>query len=250
MEKNDHIFLSALAKKTYQKDLFYSERAMNYLTTRVSKDSIKSFCLGFCFRRDSALKELSAISSLEKVKSLGIFAETEEGRIYDRFFNRIIFPINSAQGATLGFVARALEQSPFKYLNTEDGVFFKRSELFFGLDVAIPYIIREDFVFICEGLFDVIAMHEAGFKNCIASLGTSLTKSQLDSLRFFTSNIAILFDGDAAGQAGSMNAQSLAASLGFKVQTINLPVTDDPDSLYHEIGREPFRTFIGNSLYF
>ena len=171
-----------------------------------------------------------------------------EGRIYDRFFNRVIFPINSASGKTLGFVSRAIGPSPFKYLNTEDTIYFKRSSLFFGLDIAIPYIIEHGFVFIVEGLFDAIAMHEAGFKNTVASLGTTLTVSQLNSLRFFTDSVVILFDGDDAGQTGAMRAKSTAVDLGFSVKTISLPVFDDPDSLFREIGKEPFRSFISARL--
>lgn len=244
MDLSTYLALTTKIRKIYQKELVASKPASSYLLSRVSKDSISTFKLGYCPNCFTA--SLFPNVSEEVLLQAGIFLK-KESSLLDRFAERIVFPVNSAQGATLGFVSRSLKQSPFKYLNSEDGIFFKRSELFFGLDIAIPYIIRSGFVFICEGLFDVVAMHEAGFKNTIASLGTTLTTSQLETLKFFTDSVVILFDGDGAGQAATLKAKADAKNLGFYTQSICLPVGEDPDSLYHSIGREPFKTYINNS---
>ena len=125
---------------------------------------------------------------------------------------------------------------------------FRRRDLVFGLDLALPHIIKYDSVFICEGLFDVISMHEAGFKNVVATLGTTITPQQLQALRFFTNNLVFAFDGDSAGQAATIFARALAQSMSFHVDALTFPEGEDPNSLFNKKGVLGFTNFVTEQL--
>ena len=244
MEQSRYLSAFALMRNYFCKALINSSEPYSYLMTRTTKDLIKSFSIGFCPQDSTPLIEhFKKIYSQEEILNLGIFS-LKDGRILNRFSNRVVFPVCSSANKVLGFVGRTVESSPFKYLKSSDTDFFKQGDLFFGLPQALPYILSSRTVFIVEGLFDVLAMHQAGIKNTIATLGTSISSSQLDCLRFYADKIFILFDGDSAGQSGAMVVKSKALDKGLLVDTLSLPIGDDPDSLFHELGKDVFRSYI------
>ncbi len=179
--------------------------------------------------------------SHEELEKAGLVLE-RNGRVYDRFRGRLMFPFTDHRGRVLGFGARVLDDSKPKYLNSPDSGLYHKTNLVFGLGNARAAITKGDRVFIVEGYTDVLALHQAGIRNAVASMGTALTPQQLREISRFTHNVYLAFDADAAGQAAMLRAMELAREQNLLVRVVEIPAGKDPaDLVLAEGGSGAFR---------
>lgn len=247
------------AKNYYQKYLkdspegqaiglsYFKERGFNTAT-------IDAFELGFSpnawgqFTEDSQ-KQGFELQYLEAA-GLTIVKESEENdkpaKIYDRFRERVIFPIHNVSGKVIAFGARILkaDKTQPKYINSPETEVYHKSNVLYGLFQAKNAIRNADNVYLCEGYTDVISLHQAGIKNVVASSGTSLTTEQIRLIDRFTKNITVLYDGDAAGIKASLRGMDMILEEGLNVKLASFPEGEDPDSYVRKIGSEAFEKYI------
>jgi DNA primase len=169
----------------------------------------------------------------DEMLKAGLIQKNESGRVYDRFRNRIMFTIWDVHGNVIGFTGRILTDSKeeAKYVNTPETNVYKKSQVLYGLDKGKGDIKRENLAVIVEGNMDVVSSHQFGIANVVASSGTALTADQLNLIKRFTKNLAIAFDGDAAGKAATLRGLDLARQQDFNIRVISLPseAGKDPD---------------------
>ena len=240
-ERNDHesqIIVSEFAQKYFATQLWESEYGqavgLSYFRERGFRDEIiKKFGLGYCPEgkepfTNAALKEGYKMEYLEKT---GLTIKKEEW-VRDRFSGRVMFPIHSISGRVIAFGGRtlSLEKSIAKYLNSPESDIYHKSRVVYGIFQAKNGIIREDKCYLVEGYTDVLAMHQSGIENVVASSGTSLTVDQIRLIRRFTKNITIIYDGDQAGIKASLRGIDLVLEEGINVKVLPLPDGEDPDS--------------------
>lgn len=208
---------------------------------------IEQFRLGYCLDKwDGFVSEaLSKGYSQELLEKAGLI-KVREGRPYDNYKGRVIFPIFSATGRILGFGARILkkkENAP-KYVNSPENELYVKNKVLYGLYQSRQSIARLDECFLVEGYTDVISLHQGGVTNVVASSGTSLTEGQLKLISNLTKNLTILYDGDAAGIKAAMRGLDMALAESFNVKLVLLPDGEDPDSFIQKSGAEAFRAFV------
>jgi DNA primase len=169
-----------------------------------------------------------------------------DGQLVDNYRGRIIFPIHNQSGKVLGFGARVIrsnDKSP-KYINTPENELYVKSRILYGSYLGRQAIDKQDECLLVEGYTDVMALHQAGVENVMASGGTALTPDQLRLIKKYSNNLTILYDGDAAGIKAAMRGLDLALEEGLRVQLVLLPDNEDPDSYVHHVGTEAFRQYI------
>ena len=239
----------------YNNNLFTEKgkNGLDYLYNReISDEVIEDFKLGFAPDSwDYAIEQLAKLGykSNEFIKA-GVVVEKEESkRIYDRFRNRIIFPIWNEQGKVVAFSARTIEENPQggKYVNSPETSIFKKSNVLYALPLAKKPIREKDFVILCEGQLDVIAMHRAGFKNSVAPQGTAFTEEQANLLKRYTSKISLCFDGDKAGVNAANKAMDILLTNDMEIKVIDLPSGEDPDGIYRKNGKEKIEELVNNA---
>ncbi|MBM4454284.1 MAG: DNA primase [Chloroflexi bacterium] len=188
------------------------ETARGYLTKRgLSTQTIVDFQLGFSLDAwDNALQYLTGKGyKKEELLAAGLVIEREEGGVYDRFRNRLMFPIRDIQGQVAGLGARVLDESLPKYINSPQTPTFDKSSILYGIDRAKASIKQNDQVIIVEGYMDVLTSHQYGWKNTVASMGTSLTERQLNILKRSTKNIVLALDADTAGKQATLRSEQV-----------------------------------------
>lgn len=180
---------------------------------------------------------------LELAAEVGLLKRREGGGFYDFFRHRLIFPILSARGEVLGFSGRALEEAEgvAKYVNSPDSPIYHKSNCVYGLHLAANAIRHEDHVILVEGNIDLVALHQAGFANAVAPLGTALTAGHVRLLRRLTRQMTVAFDGDEAGMRASLRSLEVFIEEGIAPRVVPLPAGEDPDSLVRKEGADAFR---------
>lgn len=211
------------------------------------KSTIKEFHLGYCLDQwdnftQAALKKGFSAELLEQAGLI----KNKSGKLFDSYKGRIIFPIFSNTGKVLGFGARILKKNEHapKYINSPENELYVKNKVLYGLFQSRQSIVASKECLLVEGYTDVIALHQGGIKNVVASSGTSLTEGQLKLIGNLTKNLVILYDGDAAGIKAAMRGIGMALSDSFKVKLVLLPEGHDPDSFIQANGAEDFRDFI------
>ncbi|MCH7807554.1 MAG: DNA primase, partial [Proteobacteria bacterium] len=212
--------------------------ARNYLKQRgLSQDIIQRFSLGFAPARKTALKEALQARNIkhEELIACGLLIEPEDkSDTFDRFRNRLMFPILDARGRTIAFGGRALDEAPAKYLNSPETVLFHKGKVLYNHAGARKAAVEAGEVIVVEGYMDVIALAQAGFENTVAPLGTALTEDQLYLLWRLAPEPVLCFDGDPAGLKAATRAMERALPLlraGRSLKFAMLPEGDDPDTL-------------------
>ncbi len=185
--------------------------------------------------------------SLEAAEKLGLVSLGENG-FYDRFRERIIFPITDLKGNIVGFGGRVMNDSQPKYLNSPETEIFHKGHFLFGLSSARDAIRKQNQAIIVEGYLDVIQAQQAGFNNTVASLGTALTKEQARLIKKFTSEVVLAYDADSAGQKATIRGMELLQEAELNVKILKMPVGDDPDSFIKKNGAEAFSRLIEGAL--
>jgi DNA primase len=177
----------------------------------------------------------------------GLVKQSEQGKIYDAYRGRVIFPIFALNGKPIAFAGRILkskdEKNP-KYVNSPETVLYHKSNELYGLYDARQSISKLDYVYLVEGYTDVISLHQAGVKNVVASSGTSLTDNQIKLIKRFTDNVCVLYDGDAAGIKASLRGIDMLLEAGLNVRIVLFPEGEDPDSYCKKLGSDAFDVFL------
>jgi len=214
-----------------------AKTARDYLLGRgLSQKSIEDWRIGFVPHVGTPLIEKAKARGVtaDDLVQTGIIAQGQRG-YYERFFGRVIFPLTDMHGSVVGLAGRILKEDPnrpaAKYINSPETTLYKKSRILYGLDRARDTIRKEDLIIVVEGYTDVMASHQAGVTNAVATSGTALTEEHLQIIKRFTENVAFAFDGDAAGSEATRRAIDMAISAGFAVTTVLLPNGLDPADL-------------------
>ncbi len=213
-------------------------------------DTIRKFQLGFDLpdRQAFARAALSKGYKEEFLLKTGICYKTDRGELIDRYAGRVIFPWIGISGKVVGFGGRLLDSRTKgvnqKYVNSPDSDIYHKDRELYGLYQAKKAIAKEDRVFMVEGYTDVISMHQCGIENVVANSGTALSTHQIHILHRFTSNITLLYDGDAAGIHAAMRGTDMLLSEGMNLKVMLLPDGDDPDSFARKHTAADFRKYI------
>lgn len=216
-------------------------QAMQYLKSRqLDDETIKRFALGYSSKYSSNLYQYfkSKKISDELLKESGLFNVDEKNGMYDKFWNRVIFPILDVNNRVIGFGGRVMGDGKPKYLNSPETIVFDKSRNLYGLNIARAA--RKKYLLVCEGYMDVISMHQAGFTNAVASLGTALTSGHASLLKRYTQEVLLLYDSDEAGVRAALRAIPILREAGVNSRVVNLRPYKDPDEFIKNLGAEAF----------
>ena len=234
---------------TYYYRQLRSEKGKNgldYLKKRELSDStINSFGLGYATQSTGNLYKLLKDKGYDDdiLKESGLF--TYERGIHEKFWNRVIFPIMDINNKVIGFGGRVMGDAKPKYLNSPETRLFDKSRNLYGLNIARTS--RKPNMIICEGYMDVISMHQAGFNQAVASLGTALTPGHARLLKRYTDNVLITYDSDEAGVKAALRAIPILKEAGLSTKVINMRPYKDPDEFIKAMGAEAFQERIDNA---
>ena len=252
-DKRESLFIVLNFAKEYFKNLLHNSEdgkaiGLSYFKERGFDEKItQEFELGFTANHwDGLIKEaLANHYSLELLEAAGLIVR-KENKSYDRFRNRVMFPIHNLTGKVIAFGARILiaDKKQPKYLNSPETDVYHKSDILFGIYQAKNHLRNEDNCYLVEGYTDVISLHQSGIRNVVASSGTSLTKGQIKIISRYTKNITVLYDGDSAGIKASIRGIDMLLEEGLNVHAITFPEGQDPDSYCQELGGIGFRDFL------
>ncbi|MFU7501590.1 MAG: DNA primase [Candidatus Tisiphia sp.] len=239
-EESDELFdILEMAERFFTSQL--SQEVCSYLHDRgISKEAIKEFSIGFAPPAKALQKFFEKKSiSLKKLQKAGLVGKRDDGTIYEIFYNRIIFPIKNVYNKVVGFGGRVLSEGLPKYLNSPETILFQKNETLYGENNAISVAYKKNHSILVEGYLDVIALHQAGFKEAMASLGTSVTENHLQKLWRAGDEIVLCLDGDIAGIKATHRVINLVLPLingNKKISFVVLPSGSDPDDIINKDG--------------
>lgn len=223
------------------------QRAYEYLKNRgLSDETITRFGLGYSSNyKDDLYRYIKSKGYGDDVlKESGLFTFSEKG-VYDKFSNRVMFPIMDINNRVIAFGGRVMGDGQPKYLNSPETILFDKSRNLYGLNIARGS--RKDSMLICEGYMDVIALHQAGFNNAVASLGTAYTSKHAHLLKRYCENVYLTFDSDGAGVKAALRALPILRDAGISAKVINMKPYKDPDEFIKNLGAEEYEKRIENA---
>lgn len=245
-DRESMFVVNDFANKWFQEQLWETEEGqaigLSYFRERGLRDDIiRKYQLGYSPEKGSPLaaalkkkgfSERFILNDVDTKIGVGVVGKSEDGRIYDRFRDRVMFPIFTVSGKPVAFAGRILKKKDNvgKYVNSPDSLIYSKTNELYGLFQAKQAISRADRCYLVEGQMDVISMFQSGIENVVASGGTALTKPQIRLIQRFTSNITVLYDGDAAGIHAALRGIDMFLEEGFNVKVVLLPDGEDPDS--------------------
>jgi len=232
----------------YQLRTENGRQAMDYLTGReLSDETIKKFGLGFANKySDDLYKYLKKQDvSDELLKESGLVNVDEKHGMYDKFWNRVIFPIMDVNGRVIGFGGRVMGDGKPKYLNSPETKVFDKSRNLYGLNIARTS--RKKCLLVCEGYMDVISLHQAGFNNAVASLGTALTTQHASLLKRYTEEVILTYDSDEAGVKAALRAIPILKAAGLSARVLQMQPYKDPDEFIKTLGADAFEERIAQA---
>ena len=218
------------------------KQAMDYLKGRqLTDETIKSFGLGFANKYNNDLYRYMKQKGVsdELLKESGLMNVDEKQGMYDKFWNRVIFPIMDANSRVIGFGGRVMGDGKPKYLNSPETKVFDKSRNLYGLNVARTS--RKKNLLVCEGYMDVISLHQAGFKNAVASLGTALTTQHAGLLKRYTDEVILTYDSDEAGTRAALRAIPIVKAAGLSARVLHMDPYKDPDEFIKALGADAFQ---------
>ena len=247
--KNMKLYETMTAASTvFQKALQKNSKAKDYLESRGIKTQIaKKYGLGYAPKSYDYLKGALADASEKILLECGLVVSKEDGKSYDKFRDRIMFPIHDLNGREVGFGGRSFTDKGPKYLNSPETPLFRKGELLYGFHLVRSARVKLDNVIVVEGYTDVVMLAQHGFQNVVAPLGTALTNLQIQLLKRLSKQIVFCFDGDEAGQKATWRALENCYSQlerGQTYQVVSLPQGYDPDSYVTDFGVERFQALI------
>ncbi|MHC6179138.1 DNA primase [Clostridium sp. JNZ X4-2] len=227
-----------------------NKKARDYLSNRgITENTIKKFGLGYSidswnnmliFLKNKGFTELDMVSA-------GLIVKSKKENYYDRFRNRIIFPVFDRRGRVIGFGGRVLDDSKPKYLNSPETPLFKKGINLYGLN----FVMKNDFsrvIIIVEGYMDCITLHQCGITNAVASLGTALTVNQARLMARYADKAIISYDADTAGQMAAIRGMDILKDAGLEVEVLQIPKGKDPDEFIRNNGRTDFLRLVDKAL--
>ena len=223
--------------------------AHDYLTGRgLSEETIRKFGLGYSDKySDDLYKFLKSKNySDELLRESGLFNTDERHGMYDKFWNRVIFPIMDVNNRVIGFGGRVMGEGKPKYLTSPETKIFDKSRNLYGLNIARTT--RKNYLILCEGYMDVIAMHQAGFTNAVASLGTALTSGHASLLKRYTQEVLLLYDSDEAGIRAALRGIPILREAGVNSRVVSLKPYKDPDEFIRNEGPEAFENRLNQAM--
>lgn len=260
-DRESMFVLNDYCNQWFQRQLWETQEGqaigLSYFRERGLRDDIiRKFQLGYSPEKGNPLaKELKQKGYLEKYilndvdtkLGCGVCGKSEQdNRLYDRFRDRVIFPIFTVSGKPVAFAGRILKKKDNvgKYVNSPDSIIYSKTNELYGIFQAKQAISRQDMCYLVEGQMDMISMFQSGIENVVASGGTALTKPQIRLIKRFTSNITVLYDGDAAGIHAALRGIDMFLEEGFNVKVLLLPDGEDPDSFAHSHNADEFIAYI------
>jgi DNA primase len=255
-EKESLYLVSEFAKTYFHDTLLNTEEGkaigLSYFKERgFTNETIAKFGLGYSPETwDAFTKEaLSKGYQLDYLEKVGLTITREDGKHFDRFKGRVMFPIQSLSGRNLGFGGRILtnDKKAAKYLNSPESDIYHKSKVLYGIFHAKQAIAKQNNCYLVEGYTDVIQLHQAGIENVVASSGTALTPDQIRLINRLTKNITVLFDGDAAGLRASIRGIDLILEEGMNVKVCSFPDGDDPDSFARKNSYDDLVQYLENN---
>jgi DNA primase len=250
---SDSLFvINSFAQKYFSNNLFETEAGtdvgLSYLKERGFREEVlKKFQVGYCLENRNAFAK-AAISNQfnqEYLLKTGLVVSRND-ELLDNYRGRIIFPVHNTTGKIIGFGARIIksnDRAP-KYINTPENEVYSKSKILYGTWFARQAIDKNDECLLVEGYTDVVALHQSGIENVVASGGTSLTINHLRLVRKYTNNLTIIYDGDNAGVKAALRGLDMALEEGLNVKLVLIPDKEDPDSYVNKLGPAAFRDFI------
>ncbi|SET96848.1 DNA primase, catalytic core [[Clostridium] aminophilum] len=229
------------------------KRGLDYFAGRqLSDETIRHFGLGYSNKTSNDLYQYlkSKGYSDSVLKETGLVSYKERG-VYDKFWDRVMFPIMDANNRVIGFGGRVMGDGEPKYLNSPETKVFEKNRNLYGLNYARTT--RKKYMLLCEGYMDVISMHQAGFTNAVASLGTALTENHAKILKRYTDTVILTYDSDGAGTKAALRAIPMLREVGITTKVLNMKPYKDPDEFIKAEGAEAFEARIEearNSFYF
>ncbi len=254
-ERESLLVITSFAQKFFSDRLYNHPEgktiALSYFRERGFTDYIvKKFQLGY----SPDQKDIFTKTALKKgyrqeyLVRTGLTIKKEDYQ-FDRFHSRIIFPIHGLSGNVIGFGGRAIkmEEKTAKYINSPESDIYQKSKVLYGLYFAKQSVVKNDKCYLVEGYTDVLALHQSGLENVVASSGTALTSEQIRLLKRFTQNVTIIYDGDEAGIKASLRGIDLVLEEGLNIKVLLLPEGEDPDSYSKKISSKEFIKFINDN---
>ena len=235
--------VNKLAAKYYYAQLKTEQGklAHNYLTGRkLSEETITAFGLGYSTKyRDDLYRYLKTKGYRDEViAKAGLISIDEKQGVYDKFWNRVMFPIMDANNRVIGFGGRVMGDAKPKYLNSPETIVFDKSRNLYGLNRARTS--RKPYFLICEGYMDVIALHQAGFTNAVASLGTALTSGHASLIKRYVNEVYLTYDSDEAGTKAALRGIPILKEAGITAKVLRMDPYKDPDEFIKNLGAEAF----------
>ncbi|MEI8215658.1 MAG: DNA primase [Eubacteriales bacterium] len=236
------IFFFKELKKEGNKGLAYME------SRGINQQTLKAFGVGYAnsnwddLVKYMASKEISRDSLIE----LGLISKSKE-KFYDKYRNRVIFPIINTRGKVIGFGGRAIDGENPKYLNSSESIVFSKKNNLYGINICKQELGKKNYVIVVEGYMDVISLNQSGIKNCVASLGTALTLNQAQMIKRYTDNVVLAYDSDTAGVAATLRAMEILDSIGCKIKILKMDNEKDPDEFIRKHGKDKFLELVKNS---
>lgn len=218
------------------------EQGMAYLKGReLSDETINKFGLGYSGKFSNNLYQYlkGKNYSDELLRQSGLFNVDEKRGMYDKFWNRVIYPIMDVNNRVIGFGGRVMGDAKPKYLNSPETKIFDKSRNLYGLNIARTT--RKKYLILCEGYMDVISMHQAGFSNAVASLGTALTEKHATLLKRYTDEVILTYDSDDAGVRAALRAIPIVKRAGLRARVLHMNPYKDPDEFIKTLGAEKFQ---------
>lgn len=238
------------AARFYFKNLEQNPKVREYLHRRnINDGTIRSFGLGYSPDAwDGVLRHLRSLKFTEQqIIDGGLAIRNERGRVYDRFRNRIMYPVFDVRGRVIGFGARVLDDTKPKYLNSPETAIFQKGTNLYSLNFVAKNSKTRNLI-IVEGYMDVISLYQQGVRNAVASLGTALTKTQARLMKRYCDEVFICYDADNAGQAATLRGLDILHQEGFKVRVVMIPKGKDPDDFIKENGKARFDVLLEEAL--
>ncbi|NFD76255.1 DNA primase [Clostridium botulinum] len=238
------------AARYFFNNLIINKNAINYFLNRgVTKSIIKRFGLGYSKDSwDGLLRHLKTKGYTElDMLSAGLIIKSKNGSYYDRFRNRVMFPVFDYRGKVIGFGGRVLNNAKPKYLNSPETMVFKKGINLYGLNYAVKEN-KDKVLIIVEGYMDCITLHQYGIKNSVASLGTALTTNQARLLKRYADKVIISYDSDTAGQLATQRGLEILKDVGLGVEILTVPDGKDPDQFVKAHGKESYLKLVKEAL--